>query len=669
MNNKTTQVLFEFFQARYNLTNFLIADYEEVAKGTFTFGHRQGSIPEFEEYFHALRYNNYTRSNKYWIGEYWQETHQCNLPKLGIPANFTKNCTGDENNAIYKEFAPVQLVINAVYALANALNSLQKHSCPNITGICSEMRPISTQLLLEYIKNTTFEDALSHSKASFNSRQEVEGNYTVYNYRYINGSYDYIPVGSWSAITNNTLTENLVLNESVVQSAHVNAVIPLFACRPTCGHGQIRVSHRPGSGPGCCWVCRTCAENEAVMNNTCQACVPGFTPGKNLSSCLKMDLIYINMDTPLAIVLAVFSVLGIITDFVFLTAFIVYRNHPLIKASGREMCCVIFGGIATIFITPLTTLVKPTPGICSTRRILAGISFTICYAPLLMKIWRIHKIFQRANKLKRASSGGLLGLAPMMGLTFVIVVINALYSASISSIDPTEVVEKFYKDKEELVLECTTSATVFASIFAYNMMLVLGCTLYAFLTRHFPKNFNEAMYIGMTLYLTCVVWVVFFANYLNSADSISRVYWLSGSSLLIGWITLLGLFGPKFYHVYTKPEVSREMLITWSESSRRRSEDISGRCEECRRRAEALKMYSNGIGTNDASLRKHSNGIGRSDSSLRKQSNGIGRNDSSLRKQSNSIDRSDSSLSKPTGNDSSATLREIGIDNLADTHM
>ena len=604
-----------------NILLFLIVDFEDVAVGTFTFGQRQGSISEFEKYFHELRYNNQTRKNKYWLDEYWQETHQCNLHGLEIVSNFTRNCTGNENNKVYNEFAPVQVVINAVYAIANAIDSLQKHLCPNTTKICSRMRPVSTQLLLEYIKNTTFEDALSRQTTSFNSQQEVNGNYTIYNYRYINGSYDYVPVGSWAGNGSaRHITENFVLDQSLIQNAHVNANIPLTMCRPHCGHGQIKVAAMRGF---CCWKCHTCLENEAVMNNTCQACALGYTPRKNATVCFKMDLIYINLDTTLAIFFAVLSVLGVITDLIFLALFLLHRHHPLIKASSREMCCIIFLGIATIFITSLPPLFTPTQAICRARRILAAISFTISYAPLLMKVWRIHGIFRKANKLKRLSSGGLFGLAPMLGGTFLIIFVNVLFSLLVSIIQPTETVEKFYEDKDELVLECTMNSTVFISIFAYNLILVLACTFYAFLTRHFPKNFNEAMYIGVTLYLTCVVWVIFFANYLNSDYSISRVYWFSGSSLVVGWITLLGLFAPKFYHVYTKEEVSREMLITWRDSTRQ-NEDIGGRCVSCGRRMEVLRMYSNNIDRNKSINSKISNET--RELSLSKPSNNISQN-------------------------------------------
>ena len=586
----------------------------------YTFGYRQGPIPDFEKYFHELRYNNYTRSNKQWIGEYWQETHQCNLPDLKITSNYTKNCSGNEDNSIYKDFAPVHVVINAVYAIANALDSMQKDICPNVTGICLNMSPISTESLLYYIQNTTFLDALSRKKTSFNRYQEVDGSYTIYNYRQINGSYDYVPVSSWSGkrVLNFGLEENFIFNKSRIQLAHVNTSKPLFVCKPDCRHNQIRSYLSPDH---CCWECESCQKYEIAMNDTCIPCELGFTSRKNSSSCIKMNLVFINMNTNLAITIAVFSALGIIVDLISFITFLVYRNHPLIKASGREMCCIMFLAITLMFISSVTTLIKPTTTLCSVRRILPGISFTTCYAPLFVKILRIYGIFQRAKRFKRLSSGGLFSIGPMLALTFILIVIDIIFSYLLLSVDPSATEEKFYEDKEELVLECTTNTTTFISIFAYNLLLLFGCTLYAFLTRHFPKNFNEARNIGITMYFTCVVWAVFFANFLNSNYSISRVYWLSGCSLLIGWITLLGLFGAKFYHVFTKVDVGRDMLIAWNEQgiSRSESETSHFQCEECKRRA---FITSNGIrkdenstekvdskSKNDSSLTKHNNGV------------------------------------------------------------
>ena len=41
------------------------------------------------------------------------------------------------------------------------------------------------------------------------------------------------------------------------------------------------------------------------------------------------------------------------------------------------------------------------------------------------------------------------------------------------------------------------------------MILILLCTVYAVKTRKIPSNFNEAKYIGFTMYSTCIVWLAF----------------------------------------------------------------------------------------------------------------------------------------------------------------
>ena len=97
------------------------------------------------------------------------------------------------------------------------------------------------------------------------------------------------------------------------------------------------------------------------------------------------------------------------------------------------------------------------------------------------------------------------------------------------------------------------------------------------------------------MYLTCAVWIVFFATFFNVDNSISRVYCMSWCSLVVGWVTLVGLFGPKLYQLYTKKEFSREMLLTWGDSlfpTEKRSVDISAECLRCKIRDHELRANS-----------------------------------------------------------------------------
>ena len=78
---------------RRDITNGL----EDIADGTITFGHREGMIPEFQNYFRSLRPSNYSRDYKKWFGEYWQQTYKCKLKNLTIPTEYTNECKDEPN--------------------------------------------------------------------------------------------------------------------------------------------------------------------------------------------------------------------------------------------------------------------------------------------------------------------------------------------------------------------------------------------------------------------------------------------------------------------------------------------------------------------------------------------------------------------------------------------
>ena len=53
----------------------------------------------------------------------------------------------------------------------------------------------------------------------------------------------------------------------------------------------------------------------------------------------------------------------------------------------------------------------------------------------------------------------------------------------------------------------------------YNMVLITVCTVYAVKTRKVPENFNEAKFIGFTMYTTCIIWLAFIPLYFGTANS------------------------------------------------------------------------------------------------------------------------------------------------------
>lgn len=98
------------------------------------------------------------------------------------------------------------------------------------------------------------------------------------------------------------------------------------------------------------------------------------------------------------------------------------------------------------------------------------------------------------------------------------------------------------------VLTCKVSTFSLIMSLVYNMVLILLCTLYAFKTRKIPENFNEAKYIGFTMYSTCIVWLAFLPIYFGTNNEYKV-------KLKIFFIRFF--FIQHFYFVYLKREKNR----------------------------------------------------------------------------------------------------------------
>ena len=86
------------------------------------------------------------------------------------------------------------------------------------------------------------------------------------------------------------------------------------------------------------------------------------------------------------------------------------------------------------------------------------------------------------------------------------------------------------------VLTCGMSNLSLVLSLLYNMLLIILCTFYAFKTRKIPENFNEAKYIGFTMYSTCIVWLAFVAIYFGTYNDYKVI-----SLIILMWDVTLAL--------------------------------------------------------------------------------------------------------------------------------
>ena len=90
--------------------------------------------------------------------------------------------------------------------------------------------------------------------------------------------------------------------------------------------------------------------------------------------------------------------------------------------------------------------------------------------------------------------------------------------------------KEVYPDRRTAVLTCGITSLSQVISLGYNMVLIILCTWYAFKTRKIPENFNEAKYIGFTMYSTCIVWLAFVPIYVTTRNEYKVRRGLAGSN-------------------------------------------------------------------------------------------------------------------------------------------
>ncbi|XP_028391565.1 metabotropic glutamate receptor 8-like [Dendronephthya gigantea] len=532
---------------------------EEAALGALTITVRTGTVPQkFKDRFSSYNLTNYPLKNKRYFYEFWENRFQCKL--TGHSGSWSRlydrNCYGNESlKNVAIDYSPVRVAINAVKAYAFALDSLQKELCPNQTGVCPNMARFDRTRLLGHLKNVTFWDPLVNTTVKFDKNYEVCGMYDITNFRKQDGVGKYVRVGAWDGeIVDGQIISKFVLKKNIMWLKGESKK-PASYCSENCLSDQPKLPRHTFDFK-CCWKCETCSKLQIVVNNSCKDGPEGWVPNSNKTGWVKRKQIYQNLSDEWSIAMISLSVIALLLTLGVIIMYIVHKDNRLLKATGRELCFVMLAGIAMCFLVPVLFIAKPADSVCYTRNVFTGLALAMCYAPLFMKVNRIYRIFTSGkSKIARPA---LVTPGMQILITFGLVTVQLLFTALWMTAKPVKAEEIYYSDSSELVLECTDDAFGFAGNLSFVMILMLLCTVYAFKTRDFPENFNESKYIGVTMYVTCAVWVIFFPFLFNTSHRDIHATLISGVYVIVGLVTLFGLFGQKVYVVFRGQDLRNE---------------------------------------------------------------------------------------------------------------
>ncbi|XP_071633906.1 metabotropic glutamate receptor 8 [Temnothorax longispinosus] len=540
-----------------------VRDQEFAAEGAITILPYRNALKGFDDYYLSLRprigdecggqaENNIPHESSkgrmvncrnIWFREFWSQHHKCTFSVNA--SNGVTHCTGEENLVDYEQEGLVPFVVDAVYAMAHGVHNVIEEECVNNLGtshyLCETLIPAPDgPRLLQHIRNVTF-IGRQNTEIKFNSDGDAYGFYNIYQYqRNIEGRFDYTLIGTWREEL--SLDINMTRWATGVGEFH----IPRSMCSDNCPMGHIRNFVEP-----CCWSCVACREDSYVYNDTCKNCNPGYAPNSTMTGCVKLTAEVIPWTSPWALVPLIFASIGILSTLFTTVVFIRFNRTPVIMASGRELCYVLLVGILSCYGMSFVILSKPTIWNCTYLRIGLGLCLSICYSAILTKTNRISRIFnQGTKKIKRLSyTSPKSQVVIAIGITAV-QLIGAIVWLMIEPPDTTEI----HPYPLSAVLTCRVSTFSLMMSLVYNMFLILMCTLYAFKTRKIPEDFNEAKYIGFTMYSTCIVWLAFVPIYFGTNNDYKVQIASMCMCINISASVALGcLFTPKVYLVLFQP--------------------------------------------------------------------------------------------------------------------
>ena len=512
-----------------------------------------GDVAEFVDYFMSLSPLHNTRNR--WYKPFWEQFFNCTFD-LSIHSNVSshviKKCSGFENASILKDYVEntsVRPVINAVYAYANTLRNIGEKYCRKVgrKNFDCLRRPIYYYLLpylLQKVKENLGlvvfpEPFISNKTFRFdNHRCVTSAKYDILNFVIDGDKQKYVKVGTWMPCRNNTSCSKKLLDMKDDNILWRKDRGPLVSsCSNPCKIGEYRKFHS-----SCCWECIKCEGFEYINNDQCQSCPAKMIPNSNRTSCFPMPVYTVGASSPLSIFFIVISITGLLCAGTCAGLLISSYRKNVIGSLSPELSIISFIGLTEMFAIPFLLVITPSNQTCRMAKLATGVSFAMCYAPLLLQTYILYR--QSVNIQISASRRILFGIKGRVAVCVVITLVQVFVSL-LEAGGRRHVIEFHRKDELFMVRYCNFASPQWAIALTHPAVIVTLTTCIAHRARQLPRALSELRRIAYTMYVASFVIVTL----CTAVFVIGRVYFHSQAFTVAGMVELLAFTNLVGLHV------------------------------------------------------------------------------------------------------------------------
>jgi hypothetical protein len=227
---------------------------------------------------------------------------------------------------------------------------------------------------------------------------------------------------------------------------------------------------------------------------------------------------------------------------------VINRNRKVIRFSTSSFCMIMNLGCAlgAAGSIPYATVSDAS---CSLRPIMLMLAFTMAFIPLLLKTYRIFRIFggQKISNVKITDTQLTI---VFLGFVLIDVILLACWLTLARPV-PTLTASSLALFTYEYKCAATYNTDFSTAVTVYKgCLLLLGLTL-AYLARNAPSLFNETRYIVATLQSFVIIVVVGIPLTSLIKGQPVVIYAIQTIVICFASLTVLQIFVPKFYLLYT----------------------------------------------------------------------------------------------------------------------
>ena len=536
-----------------------------ILQGSFGILPRARSSEQFQKYLTDLAKRNFTGSTHAWWEEYWNYMAM-NNESLAASYPFSVPIGSPLTSSPYISFT-----IDAVYAFAHALHNM--YTCKEPHGLLEggkcpiiQQSKIKGAELHHYLRNVSFQGLTGTIEFDKNG-DPLEACYDIVNFKSTGKGFLEVLVGWWARKTSPRLHLNLSTITWNSQSGFKG--VPLSVCSFDCKPGERRVTKSP-----CCWECVKCSRgtvNSNGISSNCSECPERQKPNEERTECVDLPQNNLSWKNTSAIVVTCTAFTGLLLTVLCIVVFIKYRNSPIVKASNQELSFLLLIVVALLFVLAFLYLLIPTDLLCRAINILRYIVHTLCVSILLLKSRKIVKAFRLEGSLpdgltsvpkKRKKSllfkGQRLHLLCLLSLQVILIAAWTISDPPSKKIVVRPLQYVFVVCKP---FRSTAGEILFAMTITTVLLLAFACIYYAFKGRKIPENFNEARYIGFSMYIVLLSSAAYYPVEFGLEGWYVGI--IGGVTTLVNSFALLGcMFGPKVYVIFFSPEQNTRQAIS-----------------------------------------------------------------------------------------------------------